>query len=170
VRFEGYAVRVIIEEYYPATTLLKQALAIKGILTSFTVESTDISITVQNAAGNVFVVTLASDPDVRIQEHIDGKRKNVLVIEIKGGSDRSNQHNRISEAEKSHRKAWGEGYREFWTIIRTTALDMEKAKIESPTTRRWFDTAQVGARSGADWVEFRRGLCLIVGISGDDTR
>lgn len=139
-------------------------LAIREILASFTVENTDTSITVRNAAGKLFIVTFAGDPDVRIQQRINGQLNNLVAIEIKGGLDRSNQHNRIGEAEKSHRKARNEGYQDYWTIIRTATLEMEKARMESPTTRRWFDTAQIGARSGPDWTAFRRRIARAVEI------
>lgn len=85
-------------------------------------------------------------------------------MEIKGGTDRSNAHNRAGEAEKSHQKAKAEGFRDFWTIIAKKGLDTEKLKRESPTTNSWFDAAQVLGREGSDWEEFRNRLAGQVGI------
>src|SRR5579871_1084386 len=81
-------------------------------------------LSVQNTEGQVFEIKLASDPDVTIQEiGLDGRRR-VVAIEIKGGTDRSNAHNRAGEAEKSHQKAKNEGYAACWTVIHKRGLDM----------------------------------------------
>ena len=42
---------------------------------------------------------------------------NRIAIEIKGGTDVSNLHNRLGEAEKSHQNARLLGFTQFWTII-----------------------------------------------------
>lgn len=135
--------------------------------------ATATTLTVQNDSGDAFVVTLAGDPDLRIQRVIaDSSRRrgvdNIVAIEIKGGSDRSNQHNRIGEAEESHQKAKGEGFQDFWTIIRTKGLDMGVAATESPTTRLWFDTGQIGARQGPDWERFRASVLQAMNLSTDE--
>lgn len=71
--------------------------------------ATDISprrIKLLNAAGNKIIIAFSSDPDLVIKEEIaSGKFYNKIAIEIKGGTDYSNIHNRLGEAEKSHRKA-----------------------------------------------------------------
>jgi hypothetical protein len=121
-------------------------------------------IVVKNSAGRTVVIALAADPDVRIQEEIGGKLQNKVAIEIKGGTDRSNAHNRAGEAEKSHQKARAEGFRDLWTIIAKKGLDTEKLKRESPTTNSWFDAAQVLGREGEDWDEFRNRIAGQVGI------
>ena len=87
-----------------------------------------------------------------------------MAIEIKGGTDNSNAHNRAGEAEKSHQKAKNQGFRDFWTIISTTGVNQEKLKQESPTTNSWFDVAQVLAREGTDWIEFRSRFADACGI------
>ena len=112
-------------------------------------------ITIRNAAGRRVVIALASDPDIRIQEEFGGELRNKVAIEIKGGTDVSNAHNRAGEAEKSHQKAKNEGFRDYWTIISKAGLNIEKLKSESPTTNDWFDVAQVLARAGDDWNLFR---------------
>lgn len=122
------------------------------------------TITLKNASGRKVVIALASDPDIRIQEEFDGQLRNKVAIEIKGGTDISNAHNRAGEAEKSHQKAKNEGFRDYWTIISKTGLKVEKLKSESPTTNSWFDVAQVLAREGADWDEFSSRFVDAVGI------
>ena len=87
-----------------------------------------------------------------------------VAIEIKGGSDASNAHNRAGEAEKSHQKAKGQGFRDFWTIISIAGVNKDKLEKGSPTTNSWFDVAQVLAREGADWKEFRSRFAGEVGI------
>jgi hypothetical protein len=90
--------------------------------------------------------------------------RNKMAIEIKGGTDNSNAHNRAGEAEKSHQKAKKLDFRDFWTVIAMKGLDAEKLRQESPTTNSWFDIAQVLGRSGDDWEEFRSRLADAVGV------
>lgn len=139
-------------------------LAIGELVKKYEVKRTDSAIEVVNSAGRRVVIRLASDPDVRIQEDFDGKLQNAIALEIKGGTDQSNAHNRAGEAEKSHRKAAKAGFRDFWTIIAKKGLDMALLESESPTTRDWFDAAQVLGREGEDWEEFRRRIAQAVSI------
>lgn len=60
-----------------------------------------------NSAGRRVFVTLASDPDVRVREEssrADQPLLHKLAIEIKGGTDASNAHNRAGEAERATSK------------------------------------------------------------------
>jgi hypothetical protein len=109
-------------------------------------------------------IALSGDPDIRIQEEFEDTLRNKVAIEIKGGTDVSNAHNRAGEAEKSHQKAKKLGFRDFWTIISKAGLNVEKLKQESPTTNSWFDVAQVLGREGDDWKEFRSRFADSVGI------
>ncbi|HLN26117.1 MAG TPA: XcyI family restriction endonuclease [Gemmataceae bacterium] len=127
-------------------------------------EHTDRKITVRNAAGRIVTLSLGSDPDVSIEEDVSGKIRRKVALEIKGGTDQSNAHNRAGEAEKSHQKARDQGYRDFWTLIAKHGLNMARLTSESPTTRSWFDVAQVLAREGKDWEEFRSRIAEAVGI------
>ncbi|MGH7847747.1 MAG: XcyI family restriction endonuclease [Candidatus Binatia bacterium] len=150
-------------------TIGKQAvldafLSIREIIKDHITQELQGRITVKNSAGRTVVIALAADPDVRVQEEFSGKLQNKVAIEIKGGTDKSNAHNRAGEAEKSHQKARGEGFRDFWTIIAKKGLDTEKLKMESPTTNSWFDAAQVLGRQGEDWEEFRNRIAGQVGI------
>ncbi|HVB65904.1 MAG TPA: XcyI family restriction endonuclease [Nitrolancea sp.] len=138
------------------------------VIDRYVTKRTQTSVTVRNAAGRTFYVALAGDPDIRIQERVTNDLRNLLAIEIKGGTDRSNQHNRIGEAEKSHQKAKESGYGEFWTIIHTKTLDMDTARTESPTTNKWFDTAEIIARAGRTWEALERELTRVLLIPTDD--
>jgi len=89
---------------------------------------------------------------------------------VKGGTDVSNAYNRAGEAEKSHTKAKGKGFRDFWTIISKKGLDMAKLKAESRTTTLWFDVAEVLARTGEDWNEFRSRLISEISIPASRSR
>jgi hypothetical protein len=122
------------------------------------------TITIKNASGRKVVIALASDPDIRIQEEFDGQLRNKVAIEIKGGTDVSNVHNRAGEAEKSHQKAKNDGFRDYWTLISKAGIKMDKLKSESPTTNSWFDVAQVLGREGEDWNEFRSRFADATGI------
>ncbi|MEW6667256.1 MAG: XcyI family restriction endonuclease [Thermodesulfobacteriota bacterium] len=73
-------------------------------------------------------------------------------------------HNRAGEAEKSHQKAKGEGYRDFWTIIAKKGLKITKLQAESPTTNSWFDVPQILGREGPDWDEFCERIAGQAGI------
>jgi hypothetical protein len=89
------------------------------------------SIEIENAAGRRVRVEFASDPDICIREELpSGRFRNLVAIEIKGGRDYSNIHNRIGEAEKSHQKARQDGYVECWTMVGVMDLNMEVAQRE----------------------------------------
>lgn len=117
-----------------------------------------------NSAGREVVISLGADPDVRIQERFGADLRPKVAIEIKGGTDLANVHNRAGEAEKSHQKVKAHGYRDFWTVITTKGLDLRKLQSESPTTTSWFDVLQVIARQGPDWDAFKSRIAEAVGI------
>jgi len=121
----------------------------------------------RNQAGRLVWVTLASDPDVQVREENANPPPESLyklAIEIKGGTDNSNAHNRAGEAEKSHQKARQQGCPEFWTIIATKGVDMAKLKTESPTTNHFFNAAEILAQAGPDWENFVGRLRSTFGI------
>ena len=127
-------------------------------------EVTAKRICVRNASGRVVLVSFGADPDICIQEQFGSDLRNRVAIEIKGGEDISNALNRAGEAEKSHQKAKRRDFREFWTLIPTKGSDTQKLAHGSPTTNSWFDLAQVLAREGPDWEEFRSRLSGEIGI------
>ena len=139
---------------------------INSIVAPAIVSATDRSIEIQNAAGRAVKVEFASDPDICIREELpSGRFRNLVAIEIKGGRDYSNIHNRIGEAEKSHQKARKEGYVECWTMVGVSDLDMRLAKRESPSTDRFYHIEQITDEGTTAFEDFRENLLSRVGIS-----
>ena len=139
-------------------------LSVVETVKKFIVSQDSTKITVHNASQRKVIIALSSDPDIQIQEEFEGKLRKILAIEIKGGTDVSNAHNRAGEAEKSHRKAKKQDFRDYWTIISLAGVDPTMLQQESPTTNSWFDVAQVLAREGDHWKEFRSRFAGAVGI------
>lgn len=139
-------------------------VAIKEVVAKYVVATADNKLTLKNSAGRVVLISLAHDPDVRIQEQVSDQAHQKVAIEVKGGTDVSNVHNRAGEAEKSHQKAKKSGFPEFWTIISKQGSNLSKLRSESPTTNHWFDIAEVLARAGGDWDDFRQRLAGACGI------
>ena len=139
-------------------------VTIREIVKTHITEAATNKIVLKNAAGRDVVIAFGADPDIRIQEQFGDDLRNKVAIEIKGGTDVSNAHNRAGEAEKSHQKAKRQDFRDFWTLIAKKGLEMRKLAHESPTTTSWFDVAQVLAREGTDWAEFRSRLSGEIGI------
>jgi len=112
--------------------------AIHDIVENAATESTQSKIQIINAADRKVFIEFASDPDIVIHEEMNADNiRNVIAIEVKGGTDFSNIHNRVGEAEKSHQKAKADGYVECWTIVNVDRIDMDMAKRESPSTNRF---------------------------------
>ena len=80
-------------------------VSVAEIVKDFIVSQDAKKIAIRNASKRKVVLALSTDPDIRIQEEFEGKLRNKVAIEIKGGTDVSNAHNRAGEAEKSHQKA-----------------------------------------------------------------
>lgn len=139
-------------------------LAVAELVKAHIVTQEERTITIRNASGRKVLIALAADPDIRIQEEFNGELRNKVAIEIKGGTDVSNAHNRAGEAEKSHQKAKKEDFRDYWTIISKVGVNMQKLKSESPTTNDWFDVAQVLGREGPDWELFKSRFADAAGI------
>lgn len=112
---------------------------------------TDVSITVVNNSQREVTLALAPDPDVVIREDVQGSVVYKAAIEIKGGADYANIHNRVGEAEKSHQKARSDGAQDCWTVINLDRADMSVLRRESPTTREWLDVNQVLDENGPSW-------------------
>jgi hypothetical protein len=138
--------------------------AITEVVKKYVTKKESNRLTLKNSAGRTVFVTLAHDPDVCVQEQVEGRIHSKVAIEVKGGTDVSNAHNRAGEAEKSHLKAKKKGFKDFWTIISKTGLEMYKLAQESQTTTEWFDVTELLARSGKDWEDFRQRLAGAVGI------
>jgi hypothetical protein len=77
------------------------------------------SLNLTSSSGRSILIRVASDPDMRIVEIVNGEEIPLVSIEIKGGTDKANAYNRGGEAEKSHQGAKANGYIACWTIIHT---------------------------------------------------
>lgn len=146
------------------TAMKEVFVAVKEIVVNYIVATTENRLTLKNAAGRTVLISLSHDPDVCVQEQVSDRTHHKVAIEVKGGTDVSNAHNRAGEAEKSHQKAKKFGFPEFWTIISKQGLEPFKLQAESPTTNHWFDVAEVLARKGRDWDDFRQRLAGACGI------
>lgn len=110
-----------------------------------------------------FVLIEGSDPDVRLDATApNGEEVPVVAIEIKGGKDASNAHNRAGEAEKSHIKAQMAGYGHRWTVMVMRGLDPERLNEETPSSTELFEASDIIKQSGPDWVALRECFTEIV--------
>ncbi|MHB9024983.1 MAG: XcyI family restriction endonuclease [Armatimonadota bacterium] len=125
---------------------------LKLIVSTYLVESTEHTIIIENDSKRHVVIEFAADPDVTITETMTSDTRPLVSIEIKGGRDYSNIHNRLGEAEKSHLKAKRIGFFEFWTITRVT-LD-KNATRESPTTSRFFNLDEISDANSKAYQSF----------------
>lgn len=141
--------------------------AVKEIVAN-AIESVDVTtVVVRNAAGRRVFIELAPDPDIVIREEMSTGRFNLkIAIEVKGGRDFSNVHNRIGEAEKSHQKARLKGYVECWTVVNVDRIDVAMARQESPSTNRFFRITDLIAATGPDYADFRDGIVSLTGVLG----
>lgn len=122
-------------------------------------------IEIKNAAGRIVQIEFSSDPDIIIREEMTKKEfRNIIAIEIKAGTDFSNIHNRIGEAEKSHQKARQAGYVECWTVVNVDRFDASMAKRESPSTNRFYRISELEKASGAEFLDFKNRIIGLTGI------
>jgi len=112
-------------------------------------------ISLTDATGREIEIKFSSDPDIECVTIIRGKRAPLLAIEVKGGTDYSNAHNRLGEAEKSHLKAKAKGFTDLWTIVNVEGLSDSNKKSESPTTTAFFDLSDLVSRKGTGFEDFR---------------
>lgn len=136
---------------------------IKGIVGPALRQETKRSLRLENASGRTVMIEFGSDPDVRIEEVLESGSRPLVSMEIKGGTDSSNIHNRLGEAEKSHQKARKQGFFEFWTIVRCN-VNLENAQGESPTTGHFFHIDHLLESGHKEARLFRDLLCSIIGI------
>lgn len=122
------------------------------------------SIVLTNAASRQVTISFSSDPDIAVVERLSPTTETqTLAIEVKGGTDVSNIHNRLGEAEKSHQKARNKGFREFWTIINVD-VNPATAAEETPTTNKFFNLSRIIDPGDAEWERFRDELAGRLGL------
>lgn len=138
---------------------------IRKIVAHAATEVRENTIEIISATGRKVLVEFAPDPDIIIREEMSpGHFRNIVAIEIKSGTDVSNIHNRIGEAEKSHQKARQRGFTECWTVVNVGRLDMAKAKGESPSTDRFYSLGTLVEGLGEEYEDFRRRIVSLTSI------
>lgn len=116
-------------------------------------------ISVQDATGRQIEIRFSADPDIEmVTVGANVPDAPILAIEVKGGEDRSNAHNRLGEAEKSHLKARAKGFTELWTITNVQELSPDDRRAASPTTTAFFDLSDLTSRQGEAYDLFRETL------------
>lgn len=136
---------------------------IRDITNNYIKESNNNSFIIVNDSQRKVAIVFSSDPDISIIEQFEKGKRPLVSIEIKGGTDISNIHNRLGEAEKSHQKAKDEGFHEFWTIVKCD-IDIVKVKKESPTTSHFFNLDKIINAKSEDGILFRNLLSSVLGI------
>ncbi len=141
---------------------------IHDIVRHASVSSNAKEIEILNAAGRKVLIEFASDPDIIIREQMDkNSLRNIIAIEIKAGTDFSNIHNRIGEAEKSHQKARNAGYHECWTVVNVDRIDIAMAQRESPSTNRFYCLSRLMANGNdEEYRDFRNRIISLTGVVG----
>jgi XcyI restriction endonuclease len=137
---------------------------IKEFVSHYILSSTPTSIEIKNDSGRLVSIQFSSDPDIEITEKLPSGNRGLISIEIKGGKDLSNIHNRIGEAEKSHQKAKQRGYFEFMTII-SVDFEYSQLKPESPTTSHFFHLDRISDNTSEEYRRFKDILSSILSIN-----
>ncbi len=138
---------------------------IRRIVTHAARAVTENAIEIASATGRKVLVEFAPDPDIIIREEMSpGHFRNIVAIEIKSGTDASNIHNRMGEAEKSHQKARQRGFTECWTVFNVARLDLAKAKAESPSTDRFYLLEELAQEKGEAYGDFKRRIVSLTSI------
>ena len=145
--------------------IVKVFEAIHAIVESSALDTSPNRIEIANAAGRKVLIEFAPDPDIIIREEMGpNSYRETIAIEVKGGSDFSNIHNRIGEAEKSHQKARAAGYVECWTVVNVDRIDIDIAHRESPSTNRFYHLSALVAGEGDEYYDFRARIISLTGI------
>jgi hypothetical protein len=140
---------------------------LREIVQSCLKEATPSTLILTNPAGRNVRVALGSDPDIVITEAFSdrsGGSRLLIAIEVKSGTDFSNIHNRIGEAEKSHQKARRSGFTECWTVVNVEKINLALARRESPSTDRFYRLERLLLRSGEEFSDFKNRVLSLTGV------
>ncbi len=160
----GPQLRGSMNNKYGAIATEKTFGVIKELVKDYIQTSTPTSIEIKNDSGRLVSIQFSSDPDIEIIEKLPTGMRGLISVEIKGGRDISNIHNRIGEAEKSHQKAKRRGYFEFMTII-SVDINYETLKAESPTTTHFFHLDKISDINSREFKRFKDILSSVLGVS-----
>lgn len=138
---------------------------VRNIVKHSILAASDNSIEIKNAAGRKVLIEFSSDPDIIIREEMaKTSYRNMIAVEVKGGKDFSNIHNRIGEAEKSHQKARRKGYVECWTVVNVDNIDIHMARHESPSTDRFYILSCLKNIKSPEYQDFFNRVVSLTGI------
>jgi hypothetical protein len=138
---------------------------VKSIVVDSISEESETYLLIVNAASRAYRIEFAPDPDIAIRQLLaGGSYRNRISIEVKGGTDYSNIHNRLGEAEKTHQKARAEGYTQFWTVVNVQNIDPATWKRETPTTNELFYLEQILNPRHVEHSRFREYLISELGL------
>lgn len=115
-----------------------------------------------------FELVRKNDPDISLSIGLGASSLPLLALEVKGGGDATNAHNRAGEAEKSHIKAAVMGYNHRWTVIQIPKGQRSRIVGETPTSTAVFDFNEVTNQSGEDWSQFKTRFFAIINVTEDD--
>jgi len=104
--------------------------------------------------GRIFEIINKSDPDLALRIGSGTESVPLLAIEVKGGGDASNAHNRAGEAEKSHLKATS--YMHRWTIIQIPPGQRSRILQETPSSTDVFDFNEILEQQGTNWERLQQ--------------
>lgn len=107
-------------------------------------------------------IRFGSDPDILVSEYSGNQYRHLLAVEVKGGGDPSNIHNRQGEAEKSHLKLSASGVLR-WTIV-GVPVDKQTARQRSPSTNSFYAISDLVTHESQEYKSFRRELISILGL------
>ena len=139
---------------------------IHQIVQKYVHTSTSRRIELTNTSGRRIIIQFAADPDIVIREELAPNHfKNLTAIEVKGGQDYSNIHNRVGEAEKRHQKAKKAGYIECWTVVNVDRINTEMAKRESPTSSRFYRISELQNPDSSEYKDFVMQIISTIGIN-----
>jgi hypothetical protein len=141
----------------------KTFVFIKDLVQKYITSSTPTSIEIINDSGRNVSIAFSPDPDIEITEKFASGNRGLVSIEIKGGRDLSNIHNRIGEAEKSHQKSKKRGHFEFMTIL-NVEFDYSILQYESPTTSHFYNLDKLMDKNSTEFLNFKDTLSSIIGI------
>lgn len=143
-------------------------IEIERLLDDAMIETKARNVLVVNPANRRLRLRFGSDPDVCIEElprasGLDTRK--ILAIEVKAGTDFSNIHNRLGEAEKSHQKAAAKGYTNRWTVVNVENFDYAMAKRESPFTTEFFRLQAILDPLSEEGRRFREHIRSLLGLA-----
>lgn len=118
---------------------------------------------VKTPSGRMARIIMSTDPDISVSLEIAGGLAPRIAMEVKGGTDTANLHNRLGEAEKSHLKAMQ--FPQRWTLIHPGSVPADTLERESPSTTRFFNVRQVISREGEDWDALHSLLRAEIGLA-----